>query len=317
MRRRRRPRARPPRAGHAPPAAECARRGGWRLEPAARIAAGLHLTLEGRLAGGEFGAHRVSDGRGRAGVLKVLPQNPGLRVERVRRAVDLAGRLRAGGYPIPEYWDVGAVDDFVYSLQAFCPGEVPERLTLAQAQRMVELWHRHADAAPQPGPWAAYALSTLRVGAPGGLIDHAAVRASGPAAAALMDEVAAVGERTDASCFRSRDISHGDFHHRNLLADAAGAVAAIFDWEGAHPGDYRMDLATLAFWTQATRQPCADWVAERVRAHIEPVARAAMAALIAGGLLTFAVGARPGYMPWALEAAERVLAPQWRSPEAR
>ncbi len=250
-------------------------------------------------------------------MLKVLPPYAGLSLERVRRAVDLAGRLRADDYPIPEYWDIGAVDGRVYSLQAHCPGEVPERLTLAQAQRMVELWHRHAAAAPTPGSWPAFALHALREGAADGPIDQAAVRAAGPGAAALADEVVAVGERTDVACLRSGDIVHGDFHHRNLLVDAAGGVTAIFDWEGAHPGDARLDLATLAFWSQATGQPCADWVAARARALIEPLARAAMAALIAGGLLTFAVGARPGYMAWALEAVERVLAPQWRLAEAR
>ena len=42
-----------------------------------------------------------------------------------------------------------------------------------------------------------------------------------------------------------------------------------------------------------------------------------MAALLAGGLLTFGVDARPGCMAWALGAAERVLAAHRRSPPAR
>jgi aminoglycoside phosphotransferase (APT) family kinase protein len=294
-------------------------RGGVALHrpTAEEVARHLHLALGARLAGGEFGAFRVADAGGRSGVLKLLPPSPGLSLARVRRAVDLADRLRPARYPIPEYWDVGEVDGVVYSVQARCAGEVPDRLTLPQAQRMLDLWRLHADAASAPGQWASYAVLALRHGAPGGLIDHAAVRAAGPRPAALIDEAAAVGERIDASRFRALDIVHGDFHHRNLLVDADGGVTAIFDWEGAHPGDSRLDLATLNFWTVATGQPCAAWVTEQARALIEPVVRGVLAALIAGGLLTFAVDARPGYMEWALEAAEQVLAPQWRSPQAR
>jgi hypothetical protein len=47
---------------------------------------------------------------------------------------------------------------------------------------------------------------------------------------------------------RTSDVMQNDFHHRNYLADV-DAVTGVCDWEGASVGDWRFDLATLAFWS--------------------------------------------------------------------
>jgi hypothetical protein len=43
------------------------------------------------------------------------------------------------------------------------------------------------------------------------------------------------------------DLVHFDFHPENVLADAAGAVTGVVDWDGASRGDGYLDLYTLRF----------------------------------------------------------------------
>ena len=67
-------------------------------------------------------------------------------------------------------------------------------------------------------------------------------------------------------------VVHGDFHHRNFLAER-GRITGVFDWDIGGPGDWRFDLVNLAFACQMYPKTCAPEalarVTEAVREHCD------------------------------------------------
>jgi aminoglycoside phosphotransferase (APT) family kinase protein len=205
----------------------------------ARVAGEIGVRIIAPLAGGEFGATLVENAEGRQMVLKALPAEAW--APRFARGAEMAQRVRALGYPAPEYLGTGVAAGAAWSLQERLPGAIPERVSPAQARRLVELLALHRDAAGTQVNWQPEAAFEMRVRLLG-LAAH-------PATKALSMELAPFAGRAATLDLRRGDITHRDFHHRNFLA-IGDEVTGVFDWELAAPGDWRGDLMTLGFWSQ-------------------------------------------------------------------
>ena len=163
----------------------------------------------------------------------------------VQRSIALVETLRSRGYPAPRYFDAGELDGVVYSVQERVAGAIPDVLREPHARRLVELTSMHADVADADTVWASAVVEGLRTGTEKVWVDHVVLRGADERVVTILDEVVEVGARTDVDMFRTTDVVHGDFHHRNFLA-VGDEVTAVFDWETAAVGDARADLAKLA-----------------------------------------------------------------------
>jgi aminoglycoside phosphotransferase (APT) family kinase protein len=281
----------------------------------ASVARALRLDGSERLAGGEHGAVSVTDADGAAWVLKVfaLADEP-----KLRRALEIAARLRSRGVPVPAPYHVGTAAGYAYTLQPRCPGDIPYLLTVAHARQLLGFWTRHVGAVPEGGVWPEQVVNALTDGDLELWADHAPIRARGGPAAALLDEIVAVGERADPAQLRRGDARHGDLHHRNLLV-VGDRVEAVIDWESAGDGDARVDLVYLDFWTHVyagtgVTVDAADLVRRAYDEHVEPGARRVLAAYVALHQLWFVCAHRPERLPSFVPEIERHLAWQWRAP---
>jgi aminoglycoside phosphotransferase (APT) family kinase protein len=278
------------------------------------VAARLGLKLGARLAGGEFGAFAVQTLNGSPLVVKLLPPHPALRLTRVNQALELCGALRASGYPAPRYVDAGEVNGTVYTLQELAAGEVPERFTLRQAEQLLEVRHMHERAAPEAdSTWGSDVLEALTDGNLAQFVDQSIVRRGGPIVAELADRLGELARNLPVEELRDRDVVHGDFHHRNVLADG-GHIVAVFDWEAARIVDSRLDLMTLAFWCgRNAGELVAPEAARRVMHEVDTVVpgrlQGVFAGLLALRLIGFWVDLRPERLPMELETVQRFLEP--------
>ncbi|MEX0750861.1 MAG: phosphotransferase [Dehalococcoidia bacterium] len=207
------------------------------------LAGDLGVDVVGPLAGGEFGAMLSIDRAGRELVLKTMSP-PAVLTSRslasiFERGVRLAGRLRAIGYPAPEYVGTGGTPNVAWSLQERLPGDVPDSMTARHAQRRIELAKMHKDAAGESNDWRSFAFARMR--------EHMETVVQDERAAPLARELASVVEHGERVQLRQNDVVHADFHHRNYLA-IGDEITGVFDWEFALSGDWRVDLVTLAFW---------------------------------------------------------------------
>lgn len=276
------------------------------------VAVELGLEVGERLPGGEHQAWAVRDGAGSELVLKVFP---GAELARLELAIGTAVRVRARGVPVPDPYVVGVVAGCAYTLQARCPGAVPDWLEDAHVRQMLDSWEAHRGAVAEGNDWPERAVAALCRGDRELFADHAPVRAAGGAAAGLLAEIIDIGQSADPSILRSTDAMHGDWHHRNLLVDG-DRVTAIIDWENARPGDARLDLVLLAYWTSVYAGiGVAPRAAARVGAaadrQVEPEARALLSAFIALHQLWFVCAFRPERRTETVEQVRRHLAPHW------
>jgi aminoglycoside phosphotransferase (APT) family kinase protein len=289
-------------------------------DDAATLAKQLALTLEHRLAGGAFGAHRARTAGGDAVVFKVLPDHPGFSPGRVARAVELAATMRANGCPVPRFLGTGNVDGRVYTIQEFVAGEAPAVLRLPHAEQLVRVWQRFAGAAEAAGTAASTEgraraediVTGLRTGTERVFIDHAVLRqAPDPRVRAVLDLAVEIGHSVEPATFRFGDVVHGDFDHSNVLVDG-DRVVAVFDWEGAHTGDSRIDIMSLATVPGADQvEPAAArFLAATVAEAVPDGVRRAVLALGALQRLTFAVRTRPDLLEWALSTTTGLTGPQ-------
>jgi aminoglycoside phosphotransferase (APT) family kinase protein len=279
------------------------------------VAHALELDVVGRLVGGENGAVAVTDADGAAWVLKVFELEE---ETTLGRAIEIAGRMRSRGVPVPAPYQAGAAAGHAYTLQRRCAGEVPEVLTAAHARQLLEFWTRHAGAVPEGGEWPEAVIGALTEGDRDLWAEHAPIRATGGDAVRLLDEILAVGASADPAVLRRRDARHGDWHHRNVLV-VGDLVEAVIDWESAGAGDARVDLVLLDFWTHVyagtgVSQDAAALVRAATDAHVEPRARRILAAYVAVHQLWFVCAHRPERLPSFLPELERHLAWQWRAP---
>jgi aminoglycoside phosphotransferase (APT) family kinase protein len=256
----------------------------------------------------------VTDADGAAWVLKVFApwDEP-----RLAQAIGIAATLRSRGVPVPAPYHVGTAAGHAYTLQPQCPGDVPRPLTAAHARQLLGFWARHVGAVPEGGPWPEAVVGALTVGDVELWADHAPIRATGGDAAALLDEIVVVGETADPAVLRRGDARHGDWHHQNLLV-VGDRVEAVIDWESAGPGDARVDLVLLDFWTHVyagtgVAMEAAALVRRASDEHVEPRARRVLAAYVALHQLWFACAHRPERLPSFVPEIERHLAWQWRA----
>jgi aminoglycoside phosphotransferase (APT) family kinase protein len=172
---------------------------------------------------------------------------------------------------------------------------------------LIELAHRHVARAPHPDPaWAFEEYRRCLLGT--------AWLTERPRTKSLGRELTEVLERLGPSSARSQDIVHNDFHYRNYLCEE-DRVTGVFDWEGAVAGDWRYDLATLAFWSGLA----SEYTDEARRLCLQALAAACDPALVAFlgiAMTTRVIGfyeeVRPESVSPKLELVEANIASWWR-----
>jgi aminoglycoside phosphotransferase (APT) family kinase protein len=276
------------------------------VTPTETVARALDLSVVSSLTGGEFGATLVRNRSGQELVLKVSAGS--WLAPRWAAGAEMAERLRARGYPAPRYEGTGEVAGLAWSLQERLPGHVPAILGGGHARRLLELAEQHRDAAGREADWLPGTMASARA---------AASRLG--AADRHQDLVRALGSILDLCnkvAVRRGDAVHGDFHHRNFLAEG-DTVTGVFDWEGAAPGDWRTDLVTFAFWSQLVSEqwePAAAAIAvSAMRASVPGEVAALMAAMRSLEVLDFYARVRPAVLERTADLIRERILP-WCSP---
>jgi aminoglycoside phosphotransferase (APT) family kinase protein len=233
-----------------------------------KVASEIGVEIIGELGGGEFGAALVRDRDGRELVLKAMPGDEA--AVGFARGARLSALVRGDGYPVPHYVATGATEEGGWSLQERLPGEIPEPMTMAHLDQLLGYLDRHRDAAGEEGDvvghferWMAGALAPLL-----------AEELTRP----LASKLAPIFDRARDVELRRGDVVHGDFHHRNFLA-IGDTVTAVFDWDGAWVGDWRVDLVQFADWG-AWNDQIPDDIASRLRLEAEAACPPPMLALL-------------------------------------
>lgn len=275
------------------------------------LASTVGVAIEHQLAGGLWGAYLGRSRTGAEVVIKVLPQHPLNDLAKVQRAVLLADSLRLSGYPVPRYQLVEQVAEHVITVQDFVRGTTPEVFGASHAEQLIDLWRRHRSAAGRTGEKSDPLAAVRSEDAP----DCREVRNSAdPAIRRLYGEARAVIEQSDPAIFRSGDIVHHDFHHRNFLS-VDGRVVAVIDWEGATVGDSRVDLCELAWASRPgspTRAARADQITSAaVAVEVEPAVAAAIAAGRAVEKIAFGLRTGEATLAAVLGSVHGYLRPQW------
>ncbi len=270
------------------------------------VANALGWELVEKCAGGEFGAHLVSR-HGEKAVLKSW--SPPHDFERISNSAKLAGRVRDAGQLVPRYLDVGQIGDSIYTLQEWIDGDVPARLELATAQRMIELLDTHEGVAADWG------------GGPAGFGAwwdiHDTFRTAPPDIQMLAEEIRDANTRFGDVPVTTTDVLHDDYHHKNVMV-RGDEVVAIIDWDAAQPGDRWLDAFLLMWWSQVAENDfdpaVAHWLRPLVESQLSERQLARYAASNALRQLEFfqrAYGGEPAQ--WIKEGVERTMAPYWRS----
>jgi aminoglycoside phosphotransferase (APT) family kinase protein len=91
--------------------------------------------------------------------------------------------------------------------------------------------------------WSDFLARTLTEGADGYCL-HDTLRERGGEPSRLLSWIQSVGRSVRS--LPQGDLVHFDFHHRNILRSAEGALTVV-DCEGFRPGDRAFDLVTFCF----------------------------------------------------------------------
>jgi len=248
--------------------------------------------------GGEFGARSMTDGDGRAWVLKVSTRADV--AERLAYADAATAALADRGCPVPGYGHRGRLGEGVWWLQQRLPGEVVVPWTVPVAQDLLGCLEQQRTVQL---PWPSGEGATPDI--EGGL---RAIAAAHPTFADLGSAWTAVAHVE----LRSGDVVHGDLHPLNVLTHA-GALSGVFDWDFAHPGDHRQDLVTLAYWSRALASVFGDEMlpaAEVVVSAMEAAVPADVLAKLLLAMLSFELGytvtVHPDRIGWAADRVEEV-----------
>jgi aminoglycoside phosphotransferase (APT) family kinase protein len=267
----------------------------------------LGFELGARAEGGRSeGAWFATAGDGTPVVLKSFPGDTmGARYAILLPAL---AELRSRGVPVPEYLDVLELDGSTVSAQRFVPGASVRNPPPELVERVFECTIAMADIAcalPPPGAagWGASVVETLTAGVDGWAM-HEPMRTGGRRSAAAVDRIEAIGADADAAWFPTTGLVHLDLHTDNVLADDAGWLTGIIDWEGACAGDPRFDLVRYAFDLDGHDQPVWDLVEAT---DIEPRVLRAYVAHHALRCTAWAIQNHPEDVLRQLDRAERVL----------
>jgi hypothetical protein len=213
---------------------------------------GSDLVAAGAYAGGEVGATRLVDGRGRRFVLKSQPA--GL-------APATTDALRAHGYPAPRFvfWGDG------YHVQEELPGtpiETLGRIPPDLPQRLLELNELQAGRAVDGDmSWPARVIESVLVGFHEYMVLATLDRCE--ATRRLLRLCQRAVERHAGALTATRDIVHWDFTYHNILC-ADARVTGVIDWGGTCSGDRLFDLATLVYYAADAHPSVADYVVDRI-----------------------------------------------------
>jgi aminoglycoside phosphotransferase (APT) family kinase protein len=197
---------------------------------------GTDLRVAGRYVGGEVGATRLVDARGRHFVFKDQPA--GL-------APATTEALRATGYPAPRYafWGDG------YHVQEEVPGApiatsamVPRDIT----RRLLELNEIQADrAVDDDASWPQRVIDSVLEGFSAYMVLATLERSE--TTRTLLRLCQRAVERHAGTLTSARDVVHWDFTHHNILC-TEDRVTGVIDWGGTCSGDRLFDLATLVYY---------------------------------------------------------------------
>lgn len=201
----------------------------WALDVVAQQT-GVRLAFERPCSGGAVGAAYVRWPDGRRSVLTS------------GRAADgaLIAAARSAGVPAPRHELVAVHGAVTVVVQELLPGTPPAVVDAAVLQAMLDVHERFAGLLP--GRAASIPLH-LRASGPGFCL-HETLAAYDTRTRRLLGRVREIGAQGDSA--DGCDLVHVDFHTGNVLFDG-GALTGIVDWDGAGPGDRRLDLVTLRF----------------------------------------------------------------------
>lgn len=125
-------------------------------------------------------------------------------------------------------------------LQEQAPGKLPEVITEALVDQMLELSERRRSLlSTSPTPARPLALHLQQDG-PGYCL-HEPLRSYSPRSARLLGRIEAIGAGDDE--VGGDDLVHFDYHFGNVLvaADDPEAITAVVDWDGACAGPIGLD----------------------------------------------------------------------------
>jgi aminoglycoside phosphotransferase (APT) family kinase protein len=265
----------------------------------------LGLRIRAPQAGGVFGATIVEDASGQELVLKAEPGE--MWAARFQRSAALSERLRARGYPAPLYVATGIHGSTSWSLQERLPGEPPAVVDERLARQLIGLAAMHAGAGDTAGAWHEEALPAMA--------SWMGVLSQSAACAGIARELSrAVRAHADAP-LRDGDVVHGDFSHRNCLAQD-DRITAIIDWEQASTGDWRLDVCTLDYWARLQPERVTGAAARVIDGALDSTCprdvRALFTAYLALRHLDFEQRLHAAAVPGLLAAIESQVAAVWR-----
>ncbi|SRR5579885_15113 len=205
---------------------------------------GTHYRLVGPMPGGESASsHAIRDDAGTEYLLKCGDS----REFHAARTVEIATRLRAAGYPAPEYVASGDEGGLAYLMHKILPGKPLAALTLPCMERIIELNGLQGDAAQglEDG-WPARIVESIERGFELWCRHDSMSRYSGETAA-MLEELQLTASTVRDGRFRTADAVHFDLNPANILENG-GEISGVIDWNGCCAGDRGFDLATLGFY---------------------------------------------------------------------
>lgn len=269
------------------------------------VASALGLRWHEKLSGGDIGTHLVERESGDLAVLKVVAGR--WWKGRFEAGTAYANQLHAEGYPCPRYLATGAVAGQTWSLQVPMPGKVPAVMEAEHAAQLVELAGRHRTGRER-GYWRSAVVDEAR--------SAFRILAAAPHVAPMAAEMQEAFGRLVGCALEETGTVHGDFHHKNFLADGE-MVTAVLDWELATAGDARFDFAHLAFWGALLpwRIPpdVASTLLDAARDACPPDVFAFFVTFQAIRALAADVRHRPAAAATTAHALSDVIAPWWRA----
>lgn len=221
---------------------------------------GTHFRLGRPIGVGESGCtHSILDDQG---IEFILKWGEGSEF-RVRQTLETTRRLRALGYPAPEFVVASRGNGLRYLVQRMLPGKPGAALTPALLERVVELNRLQEEAASEfVERWPARIVESIEKGFEQWCV-HDSLATHSPQTAALLAEVRRTVSMVGAAHFRTSDAVHFDFSTANILVEH-GEVSGVIDWNGCCAGDRAFDLTTLAFYALEDSE-VATWLLDRAR----------------------------------------------------
>ncbi len=264
----------------------------------------LGFLLGDHLGGATEGAWRATAPHGGQVVLK-WSANPGMVADYAKLCPSL-NTLRGRGVPVARYLEVIPFEGGTLSVQQFLPGRSQDRLPPAVVAAIVGFIGAKAGIGG-PGPadahnWGGFVVQALRKGQDVWCA-HAPLRDWGPASAAFLDRIEALGAAADPDWFLDDGLVHLDLHTDNILIEG-DRVTGIIDWEGACTGDHLYDLVQFAFDLDGHDQSIWEIVDA---AGLRPEVIRAYVALLVLQSMSAAILDRPSDMERQLARAERVF----------